>query len=658
MRRRFTIGTRRLACVLAIACCAVAGAVPAVASAAIGRKGAQAIALRVLKPQSLRGPVVLFGLPAPLAKGARVAEAGTPGMRRKPTAVPATRLKRRAWLFWEDRQYGALFQHPSTMLLVDAQTGRVVKRRNMSLYPMVNAAPPAFIASASGYRNPKLIVFAKVPVARSTAVRPSFARLTPPTLTLTAAVPDFKGDCLISVGDRFALGQKGPLKGKAILFGSFNAIEHWADGVGLPKSRAVTKADLLNEIAAFVKSGCRDVFVFIAGHGVPPPGLKDESGNEIPSGAPGVNLGKSLQGFDKKGNDIVKDDWITPQDIGDILNSYPGIEFKFKIESCFAGRFADELLGDATILPDHKNLRVLELSSAATQPSYAQMFDEVVDGAGKIKGFRPVITDNPYGAGEFTNGDVHGLEAWTSSADEQAQHPGLAGAIARSKELGAAWNAAVQRGVTAPEVYENPPLAANRPPISSFTFSPNNPPSGPKAGASVSFDGGASSDPDGSVTGWTWTFGGAAPPGSGTPSSPSGSGSRATVSFPSPGKYPVSLEVRDNGGATATSSQTVLVSGPGTKSDTATTVPCGTTGSPTSGYTDLYVPSYAQNVRITVQSSTCNGFTVGTQGLISGNTPGHIDEWGNRKDTYHVNWSIAGSGSPPSGNVTITVAWD
>ena len=56
-------------------------------------------------------------------------------------------------------------------------------------------------------------------------------------------------------------------------------------------------------------------------------------------------------------------------------------------------------------------------------------------------------------------------------------------------------------------------------------------------------------------------------------------------------------------------------------------------------------------------SSTCAGLTIGTAGLIAGNPDGRLDEWGQPKDTYHVNWHLDGSGSG-TGDVTITVEWD
>jgi hypothetical protein len=64
-----------------------------------------------------------------------------------------------------------------------------------------------------------------------------------------------------------------------------------------------------------------------------------------------------------------------------------------------------------------------------------------------------------------------------------------------------------------------------------------------------SFNGGGSSDPDGSVKKWAWTFG------DGT----SGSGVSPTKTYSLPGTYTVRLTVTDNNGATASSSRSITV---------------------------------------------------------------------------------------------------
>ncbi|HYT09961.1 MAG TPA: LamG-like jellyroll fold domain-containing protein [Mycobacteriales bacterium] len=80
---------------------------------------------------------------------------------------------------------------------------------------------------------------------------------------------------------------------------------------------------------------------------------------------------------------------------------------------------------------------------------------------------------------------------------------------------------------------------ANQPPAASFTSS--------CAALGCSFDGSASSDPDGTVDGYRWSFGDGS----------TGSGVQPSHTFPAAGDYTVTLTVTDDAGATASLSQVV-----------------------------------------------------------------------------------------------------
>jgi len=82
----------------------------------------------------------------------------------------------------------------------------------------------------------------------------------------------------------------------------------------------------------------------------------------------------------------------------------------------------------------------------------------------------------------------------------------------------------------------------NTPPTAAFTATPN--------ALTVSVDGSASSDPNGSVTGYSWNWG---------DNSAVGTGVTATHTYAAAGTYTVSLTVTDNGGATGTSIRSVTV---------------------------------------------------------------------------------------------------
>ena len=86
----------------------------------------------------------------------------------------------------------------------------------------------------------------------------------------------------------------------------------------------------------------------------------------------------------------------------------------------------------------------------------------------------------------------------------------------------------------------------NEKPVASFSFTPPS----PRMGEEVLFDGSASYDPDGEIVSYRWDFG------DGT----TGSGITVTHTYNDSGSYTVTLEVKDNRGATDSTSRTVTVS--------------------------------------------------------------------------------------------------
>jgi len=85
----------------------------------------------------------------------------------------------------------------------------------------------------------------------------------------------------------------------------------------------------------------------------------------------------------------------------------------------------------------------------------------------------------------------------------------------------------------------------NQPPSASFTWG--------ATGLAASFDGSGSSDPDGSVTGYSWSFGDGA----------AGTGASTSHTYAAPGTYTAQLTVTDNQGATGSTTRQVTVAAAG-----------------------------------------------------------------------------------------------
>jgi PKD repeat protein len=121
-----------------------------------------------------------------------------------------------------------------------------------------------------------------------------------------------------------------------------------------------------------------------------------------------------------------------------------------------------------------------------------------------------------------------------------------------------------------------------------------------ESGLQTSVDGSCSSDSDGSVVGWQWTFGDGA----------NATGRTANHTYAASGNYTVTLTVTDNAGLTATTSQTITVT-----SDPDPSTPNLQSGVPahaTSGakgtwqYWKIQVPSGASQLQVNLASNeTC-----------------------------------------------------
>jgi PKD repeat protein len=113
--------------------------------------------------------------------------------------------------------------------------------------------------------------------------------------------------------------------------------------------------------------------------------------------------------------------------------------------------------------------------------------------------------------------------------------------------------------------YDTAPTPANVPPTADFTFS--------CSGLTCAFDASASSDSDGNIVDYSWSFGDSA----GT------AGANASHTYLTPGTYNVTLTVTDNGSATGTATKSITLIAPNVPPTAAFTFSCTGLGCTFSG---------------------------------------------------------------------------
>jgi hypothetical protein len=307
---------------------------------------------------------VLFGLPAALGPRRIVSELA-------PGTSTARPLGRRAWLFWEDLSFEANFEHPSILLLVDDRNGRILRRQRLSLYPLIDGAPAPFIASPGAYQDPSFQVFGDAPgTGAQTAQAADWGPLAAQTpglggraaRTLAHAAgsysvgpganngpfavkpSDLANDCLVVIGYR-GRTVNGSLQPDRLFAGDVPAMEQWASDVGLrTEESGPTPSDLnqtVNELAGpNATPQCKDVLIYLHGHGVPPPtgtlttaaGETTPAANVADTGPAGVISGVTIK-LRRGKVETAHADEITPNDIINTIETFPSTTFKLKIDS-------------------------------------------------------------------------------------------------------------------------------------------------------------------------------------------------------------------------------------------------------------------------------------------------------------------------------------
>jgi PKD repeat protein len=614
-------------------------------AAAASRKEANKTALEVLKPKGKRSPLTVFALRKPVKAGSVVVEGGPGVSVRHGRPAGAKPLKRRAFLYWMDLAPGALFQHPSVLLLVDAKSGKPIRRTRMSFWPTVNGKRLKYA------RKP---LYSTAGPVRKKKKAAAFLAVAP--YAWAAALPNLAKDCMVTIGDR-----KDP-----IFKGDFELMQQVASAVGLKRYDATTIKSLKKKIAEAKAAGCKDVFIMIAAHGWAANG----SGINVAQSAHAQVTIKAEVKTKKGGTKVVSED-LNAEHLRDIFKQFGDLTFKLGVSACFSGRWLE--LGDVS------NLRFIGAGARADQMGWGafqthgtyKMGDQVNGVLTQNDHTLKDNTTNTTGATEYTNGFLRGLLYWAqtdkahaTTGDDLAKGLVYAAQIQGENNFSeqAGWANAQYRDMSAngvPAPGGGGPgggapggAAPNAAPDAVFDFSPNSAPSHPKVGEAISFSSVGSGDPDGSIVDYSWNFG----------DTNSGSGASPSHAFTAPGKYTVRLTVTDNRGATDFVDHLVFVSGPGSKPASLNDIPCPDAGHPTTDVeVRIRIPSYAQNPAASITSAvSCAGSTTSMFAfhVEGGNDIHELDEWGVEKNTLVVTFRVSGGTTGVDGSATVTATWD
>jgi hypothetical protein len=317
-----------------------AGAFPGPAEA-ISRSGADLIATRVLGLKHQHRPHAVWRWPSPVSARTVITEPGPGHLEAQATRVvisaqgtalvtPLTRRRigRRVWLYWEDLLPAAMFPHPSTLLLLDARSGRVVRRVSLAWWPLLNGGSPFVRGVRAGPAAPRV-----------RSARRSYAGA-------TAASPGPAGSRVIEIGD-FQAPDTAP---------NFAAWSQYAlTTTGKDALRAHSRAELAASIASAYRDGARDVQIYANGHQFVPIGFLDLLGrgqNWINRTIAGGGWGPSISLSSTPGlGHTWKQAVLTAADLRGVIlqakQQFPGLTVSVVVETCGAGNFGPSLEGAA-----------------------------------------------------------------------------------------------------------------------------------------------------------------------------------------------------------------------------------------------------------------------------------------------------------------------
>jgi hypothetical protein len=362
-------------------------AVPPTASA-VTRDRAVAAALNGAAPPG----TAVYATPRPLARGARVAEAG-PGawsvgrprsVRRNGQRLTLHRLRpwrvaRRAWLVWHDLAPGAEFEHAGRLVLVDDRSGRVLARRRTSWWPRVNGRDARGFGSTSRKFALSAVTGAPKAVAAQTGEPP------PPD---TRPRPVLGDDCLVTIGDR-RQPEMAELLGE---------LKQWALSLHMPVYEARSVPELTRRATQAQLGGCKDVVIAVVAHG----------SNDGPTGKVRLKWTQEEDTWEQRVIQPFYAQYLTADDVARVVagSQRRGTKFKIVVNSCFSGRWAP--------LAKQPGVEVVatsagpdEVSFGAGMSPFTEMGTKLVNGR-LVPGTGPPVGGPPDPYGGILNAIING----------------------------------------------------------------------------------------------------------------------------------------------------------------------------------------------------------------------------------------------------------
>lgn len=314
-----------------------------VSAAAIGKSKARSILLKkVIKTKSLAAgdALIAFGLKRPLKAKTKIHV-----FRDYEKAIT---VRAKSWFFWIDDDPKAQFEHGTRFVLINAKTGRVkVIARNW--WPVIGKKAPWY--AFADYWKSSNWAFSNVtaPAPPAAAARVSIAAKNPQVHA--AASTD---ECAVII-DGSGDAKAGFPVDVANMDTTIKAFGMTSKKLTPPNNN---KADFEKAAGDLIKDGCKDVLLFLAGHG----------------SAASITMGT--------GN-------YTAAELKALIDKHPTIGFKVVVQACKSGSWVTPLAGKTTL--------ITITSTDSALPSYSADPDTAAD-------------PNPNDVGsEFTSGLVEDL---------------------------------------------------------------------------------------------------------------------------------------------------------------------------------------------------------------------------------------------------------